>query len=395
MLNSGITNITPPDPFEVGDSYKPFDISYFSGYTSAGTEYPASQSDSGHYYYTGVAATSTTSSLPSATNSPWTNKFFGESSYGSTSVSFKNEYYDIQFGDGYYNYLSKSENSLRATFNLGLEKRSDKEAKAIIHLLEDSFNKGDKPSGGYTGVYWTPFEPYDKEHEFFVEQFDNSLDYPNVNTISFSFYNETESTTDWRDFYVPFDQTKGFFEIGDAYSGHDIIFASGSDYGKYTSGWYYNTGDSEVTSTSNNGPAGASSLWAKDLFYFSVNNGIVFGESPRYYKQQVSNDFFIRVNDGINKSLLGLNFTLIGRTDKEAKAIVHFLEKHRGKDQFLFTPPAPYNEQKVFVCPSWEHSLVFKDNNAVSVSFLEQPINYLTDEVEFLNLITIDPYLPL
>jgi phage-related protein len=392
ILNSGQTNITNISAFELGNNYSKFDIVYYSGYTDSSVEYPAAQNASGHYYYTGAAATSTASNLPITANGPWTNKFFSESSYGST-VSYKNEYYGMQFGDGYFSNLSKSENSLTATFNIDLNKRSDKEAKAVIHLFEDSFNKGNKPSGGYTGIYWTPFPPYDREHEFYIEQFDNDLEYPNVNNISTSFYNESESVTDWQNFYIPFKNTEGFFEQGKEYYPDNIIYASGSSFSNYTSGWYYYSG-TEPTSSTPNGPVGSSSKWTKDVFYFPVNKGIVFEESPRFYKQNFSNGYFIRVDDGINKSLLELNFTLKGRSDTEAKAIVHFLEKHRGKDQFLFTPPAPYDEQKVFVCPEWAHSINYKNNNSITVLFLEQPINYLSVKVEFLNLITIDPYLP-
>jgi len=393
ILNSGVTNITSPQPFEVGNNYSKFDIVYYSGYTDGGTEYPASQSQSGHYYYSGTAATSTASNTPISANSPWTQKFFYEPSYGST-VSYENKSYNATFGDGYYSFLSKSENSLRATFNTQFNKRSDLEAKSLVHLLEDSFNKGTKPSGGYTGIYWTPFAPYDKEHEFFIENIGSDLEYPNVNTLSTSFLNETESTTDWQDFYIPFNNTQGFFQIGSTYSKNDIVFASGQDYTNYTSGWYYYTGDTSTVSDSNNGPVGNNSLWTKNNFYFDINEGISFNESPRFFKQNFQNEFFVRVDDGINKSLLRLDFNLVGRSDEEAKAIVHFLEKHRGKDSFLFTPPAPYNNEKVFICPSWTHTLNFKDNNNIQVNFIEFPINYLNFQVTFLNLITIDPYLP-
>ena len=62
--------------------------------------------------------------------------------------------------------MGKSENSLRVSFSTSFNKKADKETKAIIHLLEDSFNKGDKPSGGYTGIYWTPFALTTKSMNF-------------------------------------------------------------------------------------------------------------------------------------------------------------------------------------------------------------------------------------
>jgi len=392
ILNSGQTNITNISTFELGNSYSKFDIIYYTGYTDGGTEYPATQAVSGHYYYTGAAATSTTSNLPTVTDGPWTNKFFNEVSYGA-SVEFKNYYYKANFGDGYFNYLNKSENSVKAKFDIPLNKRSDKEAKATIHLLEDSFNKGSKPSGGYTGIYWTPFEPYNQELEFFVENFDNSLEYPDVNNISLSLHNEDRSTTDWKDFYIPFSNTSGFWAAGNEYSKDDIVYGSGSDFTIATSGWYYYTGNSETIATNDNGPIGNNTLWTKKEFYWHLNKGASFNEAPRFFKQNFQNDYLVRVQDGLNKSLLELNITFVSRSDKEAKAILHFLEKHRGSDQFLFTPPAPYNKRKAFLCTSWTHNLKFKDNNNISVKFIEQPIDYTFYEVSFLNLITVDPFL--
>ena len=107
ILNSGETNIANISAFELGNSYSKFDIVYYSGYTTGGTEYPAAQNVSGHYYYTGAAASSTIHNTPTGDNNPWTNKFFNEVSYGA-SVEFKNYYYETNFGDGYFNYLNKS-----------------------------------------------------------------------------------------------------------------------------------------------------------------------------------------------------------------------------------------------------------------------------------------------
>lgn len=391
VIGSGQNNIITPNSFEVGNFYKQFDVVFYSGYTYLGTEYPALQSQSGHYYYNGDAATANTSNLPISEDSPWTQDFFFECEYGS-SVSFENSAYRTNFGDGYYSYLSKSENSLKATFNTSFEKRSDSETMCAIHFLEDSFNKGNKPSGGYTGIYWQPFVPYDYRKEFFIEKIDHSIQYPNVNSYSTEFYNETSSITDWQNLYIPFKNTSGFFEIGKTYSKHDIAFASGAAYNINTSGWYYYTGESAVA-TSDNSPIGANSLWTKNNFYFDINDGISISQSPRFFKQGFQNGFLQRVEDGINKSLLNLKFELKGRTDKESKAIVHFLIHKYGRNQFSFTPPFPYNKSKVFLCPSWDHKINYKDNNDISVNFIEHPIDYLAKTTEFLNLITIDPYL--
>lgn len=393
VIGSGQNNILTPSTFEIGNEYKKFDVVFYTGYTDAGTEVSAQESEVGHYYYSGISATSTTSNLPTSEGSPWTQEFFFPCEYGS-SVSFENYYYKTSLGDGYYSFLSKSENSLVAKFETQFEKRSDKESMCAVHLLEDSFNKGNKPTGGYTGIYWEPFYPYDNKKEFYIEEISHSIQYPNVNSYNTTFYDETSSITDWQSLYIPFKNTNGFFEIGKNYSKHDIVFASGSLYNISTSGWYYYTGDSESTASSDNGPIGENSMWTKNEFYFDVNDGITINQSPRFFKQNFSNQFFKRVEDGINKKLLELDFSFRGRSDKESKAMAHFLINKYGRNQFYFTPPFPYNEKKVFICPSWSHTPIYKNNNDISVKFIEHPINYLAKRTEFLNLITIDPYIP-
>ena len=94
ILNSGETNVKNIPAFELGNSYSEFDIVYYSGYTDD-AEYPATQAVSGHYYYTGTTATSTTSNLPTTTDGPWTNKFFATPSYGA-EVNYKTLYYEAE-----------------------------------------------------------------------------------------------------------------------------------------------------------------------------------------------------------------------------------------------------------------------------------------------------------
>ena len=403
ILGSGVTNITRVPAFEVGKDYSLHDIVYFSGYTIAGTpavEHTAESlgTASGHYYYSGAAASSTAANSPAGATTLWTQDFYFKPSYPS-SVEYENNTYDVTFGDGYYNILNKSENSLRVKFNYNFAKRNDKESKALIHLAEDSFNKGLKPSGGYTGVFCTPFAPYNTRHEFFIDEFDRSYEYPNVNNVNFQLNREDQSLTNWQEYYIPFSQTRGFFEEGLSYSKHDIAYLSGTNtfandrFKIFQSGWYYYTGDTETTADTSNSPTGNNSLWVKDEFYFDLNEGLSMKEAPRYLKMSTQNHYFIRSDDGLNKSLLNLEFSLDGRTDKEAIAIVHFLETHQGKNQFKFKPPAPYDiEGKVFFCPRWTHTLNYKENNSVNINLIEFPINLLDNEVTFSSLITTDPY---
>jgi phage-related protein len=412
IINSGVTNITRVLPFEVGSDYKKYDVVYYSGYTDPSptppTLHPCSQAESGHCYYTGNSvATSTITNRPYAADTEWTTGFFADVSYGAT-VNYEVLNYSTEFGDGYYNVLNKSENAVRATFSTNFDKRTDQETKAILHILEDSFNRGNRPSGGYSGIPWTPFAPYNQSGEFFVESFTQGYESPDVNSVSTTFFRETASTTDWKTLYIPFEGTRRDYSNsvdGDVitnYFQHDAVFlrqlAGEEELVPSQTGWYYFTGEKNVDYTAETGilgteynsPTGFYPLWTKDNFYFDLNQNISIPQNPRFTKQDLDNGFVMRFNEGINKNLLSFPVDLKGRTDKEALAVVHFLEHHAGVNLFQFTPPAPYDfTNKVFLAANWSHTINFKDNNDVTVNMREFPIDYLNLSTDFKSLVTV------
>lgn len=403
IINSGVTNITRVPAFEIGNRYEKYDVVYYSGYDYADVSYPCSQAESGHYYYSGDAAsTSTTSNRPNVAATEWTTGFFAKPSYGAT-VDYEGLSYTTEYGDGYYNILNRSLNSLRATFSVNFDKRTDKEAKAILFCLEDSFNKGDRPSGGYSGIPWTPFAPYNQSGEFFVESFTHGYDTPDVNSVNTTFYNENVSLTNWKTLYIPYENTREQYFNGRPYFHHDAAFAKRASTDSLPllpaqSGWYYFTGEKHpdytpatgIEGTRYNSPTGANSLWTKNNFYFEVNQGLQIPQNPRFTKQDLQNKYSVRFSDGINKNLLSFSADFKGRSDKEAQAMVHFLEHHQGVNLFNFTPPAPYDfTDKVFIAPRWKHQINFKDNNDINIEMREFPVDYLNIKQTFSTLVTV------
>ena len=412
IINSGVTNITRVLPFEVGNEYKKYDVVYYSGYTDPSptppTLHPCLQSESGHCYYTGGSITaSTITNRPYGADTEWTTGFFADVSYGAT-VDYEVLNHTTEFGDGYYNVLNKSENAVRASFSTNFTKRTDQETKAILHILEDSFNHGNRPSGGYSGIPWTPFPPYNQSGEFFVESFTQGYESPDVNNVSTTFFRETASTTDWKTLYIPFESTRMDYansidgNVVTNYFQHDAVFLrqlpEHEELTQSQTGWYYFTGEKNIDysaetgilGTEYNSPTGSYSLWTKDNFYFDLNQSISIPQNPRFTKQDLDNGFVMRFNEGINKNLLAFPVDLKGRTDKEALAIVHFLEHHAGVHLFQFTPPAPYDfTNKVFLAANWSHTINFKDNNDITVNMREFPIDYLNLSTEFRSLVTV------
>ena len=133
---------------------------------------------------------------------------------------------------------------------------------------------------------------------------------------------------------------------------------------------------------------GGSSFWTQDFnwrpsygsssSFAAINEAMTLGEGSDY-----SN------NLAINSLPMELSLSFKGRTDKEAKAIVHFLqEKHfayesifaldyRGSrllssdvQSFNFIYTHPYRKDLKFTCVDFSHSMDYRNNNTVSARFV-------------------------
>jgi phage-related protein len=133
---------------------------------------------------------------------------------------------------------------------------------------------------------------------------------------------------------------------------------------------------------------GGSSFWTQDFnwrpsygsssSFAAINEAMALGEGSDY-----SN------NLAINSLPMELSLSFKGRTDKESKAIVHFLqEKHfayesifaldyRGSrllssdvQSFNFIYTHPYRKDLKFTCVDFSHSMDYRNNNTVSAKFV-------------------------
>lgn len=80
-----------------------------------------------------------------------------------------------------------------------------------------------------------------------------------------------------------------------------------------------------------------------------------------------------RSPDGIMNNLLMLEYTFSARSDKETKAILHFLEERGGEEAFLMSLPHPYDTSlsKKFVVKEWSHNWSDYNNNTITATFEE------------------------
>ncbi len=137
-------------------------------------------------------------------NTYWTQEFFWKSAYGGTAqFSAINENLKIGEGGDYVNNLAI--NSLPMSLNLQFDNKTDKEARAIVHFLQEKFFAYDSIfSLDYKGERLLSSEvqsfkfnytyPYKKDLRYTCTNFNHSIPYRNKHTISATFICNTGST---------------------------------------------------------------------------------------------------------------------------------------------------------------------------------------------------------
>ncbi len=134
----------------------------------------------------------------------WTQDFLWRPSYGSTS-NFRVEGEKLNMGEGSDYINNQSINAIPLVLNASFNNRTDSEAKAIIHFLQEkSFSsesmfainhKGDRLNSSAIGDFnFIYTHPYRKDLKFSCTDFTHSIVYRNNNNLSASFICNTESS---------------------------------------------------------------------------------------------------------------------------------------------------------------------------------------------------------
>jgi len=332
----------------------------------------------------------------SPTESPlvWArDEFFFDADYG-TTVDFRANNYKYEYGNGYYILQPKNINSLNMEVDLKFKNRTNREANAIVHFLEnhqgqheqDRASPNLKYKQGISGFRWdgnSTFHPYDSTEvqtkKFFCSEWNHGLNFENSNDITVKLRNLDTSLLH---------KTSGLFvnpakeyDSSQFYEKHDVA------YSPINQKHYYWSGD---TSSYNQSPVEAQANWtrengyAKDInteywtrkFFWKPSIGLNVNQKPRMNEISLGAGYTQIYNDGINESLLNLDLNFNNRSDEEAYAILHFLEQHYGATPFQFSPPAPYDRERNFVCQEWTHTYNYKNNHSISAKFEEYPFNF-------------------
>lgn len=205
------------------------------------------------------------------------------------------------------------------------------------------------------------------------------------------------SEANHKEYYnISLDMDSGFIPEG-AVTGYFVAFVYGHKSGGFVfkkpfvsnlSRFFYCSKDH--LSSFNNGPTASdgSNFWTQDFLwrpsygsksdFVAINDQLKMGEGRDYV-----------TNMAINALPLELNLSFKNRTDREARAIVHFLQEksfayesifsldYKGDRllssevrSFPFKYTYPYKDDLRYTCTEFNHSIVHRNNNQVSAKFI-------------------------
>ena len=111
----------------------------------------------------------------------------------------------------------------------------------------------------------------------------------------------------------------------------------------------------------------------KPHFFWKPSYSANINKRPRVKSIRFGDGYEQRVADGINNNLNVIDITFENRDEREAAAILHFLEERKGTESFVFEPAKPYDKASLYVCRNWDSNFVFYDNYNIKVQFEEVP----------------------
>ena len=287
--------------------------------------------------------------------------------YGCTA-SFSTKAIKANYGDGYYANVIPNINNLVTNFNLNYDGLTDKQANSLIGFFQNSFEYQPLTlTSSYENVEMSLFYPYKDNAKIYFEDLDQKCVDSNINNIAINCTTAYDSSLDYKGYLVTKEEVIRLFDFSKAYNYNDVVYYKSSSLER---GYYWFTGQNATLVTSQQSPTGVNSLFTRN-FYFKPDLDFSIPIKPRFLKNEYELTSVAYEQDGINKNILDLSLTFNGRSDKEAIAILKFLDAHCGFKIFEFILPEPYNKNINVYCPEWNHSYKFKDNHDISVKFLE------------------------
>jgi phage-related protein len=285
------------------------------------------------------------------------------------SASFSTKTLRMQYGDGYYTNVTPNVNNLTSNFTLTYDGLSDIQSKALIGFFQNTFEYAPlNIEESYQSVNMDLFYPYKNNAKIYFENLSYASKESNLNSVNINCVSAYNSSLDYRGFLVTGVEVTREYEQEKTYVKDDVVFLKNAD--NNLEGYYWYTGTSNAILNDSTSPTGSDSLFT-NKFYFKPDIDYSIPVSPRFLKNEYEMTAPAFENDGINKTVLTFDFAFNNRSDKEAIALLKFLDNKAGFKIFEIDLPAPYNKTVDVYCPEWSHTYKFYNNHDISAKFLE------------------------
>ena len=306
--------------------------------------------------------------------------------YGST-VSFENKNVHFYTADNYYKKFSKGVNGTKIKFDLKFSNKTEEEARSFLSFIEQVINSNNGSFDfnylSYSGVEidFPTGEIYKNIKELLIEdynfKFHNGLFDIDLKLSK----NGYSSLFEWMgSSYLNTGNFNNAWVDGTAYKKFDVLYFpyyKESNIPYFETGNYYKLADrrekfyycssGHIANNSNN-PTGENSAWTRSFFYEPDDDlSISTDRSSTILEMKDSFNSFIKINE--NGGLIkDLKLSYKNRSNKEARSIIHFLEKHEDYKPFNLNIPQLYSKEKNFVAKSFDHKFVYKDCNDINIT---------------------------
>ena len=298
-------------------------------------------------------------------------------SYGMT-VKFKAENKTMDFTDGYFKKTPYGLNSLKAVFNFSYEADHDTIQKVANNLekLNNKVgftnstrrvlaqNKIYKNLPGFVNEYSIDHQNknrYILSTSLSVGESPNLLNWKTSSFLNVDIKTWQEGTEFEKDdiVYLPTNtSTTTNFRLGNIFyckKDHKSVFANNPFYGRK-----------------------AKSYWTQD---FEWQPDEKFETSLDFNSEKFGSKFKTRKKEE-NAGNLDVKNLFSSISDKQALAMLHFLETRAGYRRFRCQIPSIYNRPKVLISESWEHKWNYDNNHTITFDFIEDKLGVMPKEKE-------------
>lgn len=253
-------------------------------------------------------------------------------------------------------------------------------ASPITNSLLYVFNEGNSSAGSSSWLYWTK-SPYSSYKVVFYNYTDQQWygfnSFKNIQKISYS------------EFEVPpSPQLTPAARDNDGKSTRITVQGVGPN--SVISQYEIRSQNNIILSSIISEPSSSPDLWSKDSFFFDADYGSSVKFTANNYVTQFDNGYYTVQPKNINSLNFEIDLKFKNRTNREANAIIHFLESHQG--QRIEDSPSnvlkyskgisgfnwdgastfhPYDsldvQTKEFYCQEFSHDLAFENNNNLEI----------------------------